>query len=737
MIIVVLAMLVLAKLILYGFLKAITIDDYISDECWYVTSSTNILRRVFHAHVCSCFENYCYYTIILHQNCTVNAMKTKLVEVLSAKAVIVKEYSKLNGIAVKIVQNTPLDYMLAYFKGCIADVYPGILPDSENVNNYFNFEHPPLAKYIIGLSILLLGNQPLAWRLPSLLAGITTAVFAILLAYKIIVNATKEFRDIVRGLAVCAAALIFDPALTSMSSVAMIDIYVALFTIIAIYLLVRQRYLVSAVFVGLAGTAKLSGFFALIPVLALHLIGVLPAYVFASYMVVSLAVYLILNLPLIAYLGLNEWINQLLSALAWHTTSRPSGPPFTDPLGLVLGLKPFVLHYVNGHPLLVAYSNIFEGGASLTIALFIVILYVIGRRLKAQFDELLNLFICSLAWLGIVFGYVLTYIAGNHTLYSFYAVHFTPIAAAILGGFIGVLPIFVEKVRNIYSILRGIVRDTVFPLKSVKALTLYTLTLSWLLVVFIPPKACAYSTELGFIGVAACSAFSSKPIFTVFLLALASFALFCRLAKKLSISQVVFASLLYSLAVITGHGSGYDALAPAFFLGSFTTVDYLLLGLLAPSPLVLPYIVYASNVNRVQKIDILAFIVASLLSTIITQTLLGSSNSLWSLLASISKAVIAIMLVSILRYNRTLALLAGTAIYTALDATFAPSFTAFAAVFSGNLLLAIFALIGFLEAGLHVYGGVHDIRLLQILAIMLGGILIGTSFTTRRARIQS
>jgi len=69
-------------------------------------------------------------------------VKTKLIEILSGKIAIVKECSKLNAIAIKIVKSAPIDNVVGHFRGCIADVYPGVLPDSENVNNYFNFEHP-------------------------------------------------------------------------------------------------------------------------------------------------------------------------------------------------------------------------------------------------------------------------------------------------------------------------------------------------------------------------------------------------------------------------------------------------------------------------------------------------------------------------------------------------------------------------------------------------------------------
>lgn len=41
-----------------------------------------------------------------------------------------------------------------------------------------NPEHPPLAKYLIALSILALGDRPLSWRFPSALAGALVALCA-------------------------------------------------------------------------------------------------------------------------------------------------------------------------------------------------------------------------------------------------------------------------------------------------------------------------------------------------------------------------------------------------------------------------------------------------------------------------------------------------------------------------------------------------------------------------------
>ncbi|GBF09557.1 conserved hypothetical protein, partial [Aeropyrum pernix] len=53
--------------------------------------------------------------------------------------------------------------------------------------NYYNAEHPPLGKYIIALSMLLCGDRPLCWRLPSIVeAGLIPVILwaGLALAYR-------------------------------------------------------------------------------------------------------------------------------------------------------------------------------------------------------------------------------------------------------------------------------------------------------------------------------------------------------------------------------------------------------------------------------------------------------------------------------------------------------------------------------------------------------------------------
>lgn len=83
----------------------------------------------------------------------------------------------------------------------------------------YNWEHPPLAKYFIGLGIALSGDRPLGWRLMGIIFGALTIS-------GIYVCALAIFRR--RSLAVWAAAITFlNQVLLVQARTAMLDIYMA------------------------------------------------------------------------------------------------------------------------------------------------------------------------------------------------------------------------------------------------------------------------------------------------------------------------------------------------------------------------------------------------------------------------------------------------------------------------------------------------------------------------------
>ena len=83
-------------------------------------------------------------------------------------------------------------------------------------------EHPPLGKWIIGLGIQAFGNDPLGWRVPSLIAGTLTVVVVFLLG-RVLLRSTV-------AATVAAGLLATDFLHLVQSRIAMLDVFVTLFT---------------------------------------------------------------------------------------------------------------------------------------------------------------------------------------------------------------------------------------------------------------------------------------------------------------------------------------------------------------------------------------------------------------------------------------------------------------------------------------------------------------------------
>lgn len=110
-----------------------------------------------------------------------------------------------------------------------------------------NVEHPPLAKGLIALSILAFGDQPVAWRLPSIVAG----TLAVLLLYLL----TRRMAD--RRTALFAAFLLgFESLWFVHASIAMLDIVAVTLGLWALLYLVRGEWVWAGAVVGLAMLAK-------------------------------------------------------------------------------------------------------------------------------------------------------------------------------------------------------------------------------------------------------------------------------------------------------------------------------------------------------------------------------------------------------------------------------------------------------------------------------------------------
>ncbi len=441
--------------------KILSIDDYISDEQWYVSAAINMYRSIFGADLLSKYNATHYqYTVIINTNCTRHeAVEELREEGLRLDIIEKRHYTKID--AFNIVVGEPFPRKLVEKLICVKDVMPGIAPNEANINAYLNLEHPPLVKYIVGFSMYVIGVNSYAWRMPSLIAGYALIFLALYLIVVYILakgSATKEKAAmLVFAYTVVVVAVLYDRLFYSLTSITLLDVYTAMFTLLALTLSFHRKNLAAAIAIGLAGSSKMTGFFA-IPWLYLssRIDERKPSTAVIYAVLVPLLVYILVNAPLIAYYGPSKWISELYGALKWHTTSRPPGPPSTDPLGLIVTSNPFPLYYVGGLVFLTARCDPAICIIGLATSLLALVLIVDTCALYNCPTSSPRIVKHSSLVLSLWLGYWLVYLAGNHTLYTFYSIHFYPLLLV----FTAILPAYYYEllVRPVTLVQRLITR---------------------------------------------------------------------------------------------------------------------------------------------------------------------------------------------------------------------------------------------------------------------------------------
>ncbi|MEM1532777.1 MAG: glycosyltransferase family 39 protein [Desulfurococcaceae archaeon] len=396
---------------------------YVSDEVWYVSAARNMLSdlyglKVFNPLTCSAtivlYRSYEYLAVnTLALNYGVNIVDTNYDKLKYALYVESSNCSSLNEFTNE----------LANKYGVKEVVHGWRLPDNDGINDYLNTEHPPLGKYLIALSIILLGDHPFHWRVPSIVSG----VLMILLLYYLTLNISGS-----PWIALLAASLTaIDPLFKALGSIALLDIFVATTSVAAAIAIVKRKYVVASILIGISASFKFNGLFTLIPMMIIHLRNLVRArmdidletiYKYIEWLfknaAIIVVVFLIASTPFIAGYGLGGWLRDTINSLKWHTSEKcPPGragcPTSSFPIDWFIGVNAFTL-YVN--PTVVAMGNYILWTASLWLSILFI---PAAKTFKKVGHSLLFL-------LGILLGYIVLWIMGGRTQYSFYAIHLLP-----------------------------------------------------------------------------------------------------------------------------------------------------------------------------------------------------------------------------------------------------------------------------------------------------------------------
>lgn len=257
----------------------------------------------------------------------------------------------------------------------------------------FEWLHPPIEKEIMTVSMFLLHTTDAwAYRLPGALLGI----LAVFLVYKL---GNLLFKNEIIGL---LSALLFsiDGLVFVQSRTGMNDVYLVAFILISVFFFFQKRYILAALFMGIACATKWPGIF-----LALMYFPILLYYrefkKLIYFILIPPAVYLLSYAPyfLIGY-NWSDFI-ELHKQIWWYQTNLKATHAYSSPWwSWLLNLYPiwYFVDYQKGN-----IANIFASGNPLlfwtgSIAIILTVWETIKKRSTSLIIILLGFFAFLLPW---------------------------------------------------------------------------------------------------------------------------------------------------------------------------------------------------------------------------------------------------------------------------------------------------------------------------------------------------
>ncbi len=428
---------ILIALVLYLFINSYILADtftktelerlgkgYVSDEVWYVSSARNILEKVFKLKPRFLGE----YTATIVYSDEIDSFILSGIAEQSHVTIVDNSYTKLKYAVYVSAKNTAsINKFIEKLREhtTVKDIVWGWrLPDAENVNEYLNLEHPPLVKYFIAISMYFLGDYPTFWRIPSIIAGALLVLLSYMVAKAITRNKYISL--------IISAFVASEPFTRLMASIALLDIYVALFSVAIAYFIVKKKYKYALLLIGLGSTVKFNTLFMVIPYLITVIrddvrkdprpITLVSSIIANAYIVVAIVIIfqVVVSIPLILHVGLNNWLNSsIFGAIKWHTSVKCIGescPTPSAPWDWFLGVNSFPIYFFPTGESLYAQGMSIFWTISLVYSILFLPSYIFSRKIRLSI----------LFMHGILLGYLLLWIIGGRTQYSFYSIQLLP-----------------------------------------------------------------------------------------------------------------------------------------------------------------------------------------------------------------------------------------------------------------------------------------------------------------------
>jgi dolichyl-phosphate-mannose--protein O-mannosyl transferase len=301
--------------------------------------------------------------------------------------------------------------------------------------------HPPVGKWMIASGIKLFGDNPLGWRIATAVAGSLLILIVAAIVHRLFYS---PFLTII-----ASALMAVDGLALVHSRTALLDNFLALFTLTATYFFIRKNYYWSGAFLGLAIGTKWSGlyFLALFGVIALY-----RAFTFFNGKDLIKPTFRVVGafglIPIATYLA--TWSGWFISDRGWKRDSD------SNPLNALLNYHEEILSFhrnlstahnyeanpwswlIQGRPTSFFYETPAGCGAdacsqevlalgtpllwwSATIALAIVFGFWVRSIAQRKVDPAATIIVS-----GIAAGYLPWFFFQDRTVFAFYSIIFQP-----------------------------------------------------------------------------------------------------------------------------------------------------------------------------------------------------------------------------------------------------------------------------------------------------------------------